>query len=182
MKRTWIRLWRRARRRLGPLGVWSVSMLALALLMAAWIPQLDRRGEQLGVDLASRLAAAARPGPAPPKVIPLGEQVKQFVAAFPVFSHSAIDLGEVFQSAARLNVRLLKGEYRLKVDSQAPVVAYTATFPVVTEYGPLKDFIAEVLQTLPNASMDELRMTRTDAGSRTIEAVIRFTFVYRDMT
>jgi len=50
---------------------------------------------------------------------------------------------------------------------------------VRTDYGAIKAFAADVLRALPNASMDELRMSRSDAGSTTIDSVLRFTFVYR---
>jgi hypothetical protein len=50
---------------------------------------------------------------------------------------------------------------------------------VQSQYGALKDFIADVLRALPNASMDDLRMSRSNAGSTTLDTVVRFTFVYR---
>jgi hypothetical protein len=173
------RVWRRTLRRLGPLGVAAVALLAAAALVAAWIPRLDRQGEQLREALAARLANSSTQRKPPPAPVPVGEQVREFVAAFPPLTQNAGDLDEVFQSAKRHNVPLLKGEYQFKQDPQAPLATYTATFPVHSQYGALKEFTADVLRALPNASMDELRMTRSDAGSTTLEAVVRFTFVYR---
>jgi len=156
-----------------------MALLAAALVIAAWIPRLDREADQLRLALAARIAAASKAGTPPPAPVPVGEQVREFIAALPPLTQSASDLDAVFQSAKRHNVALLKGEYQLKQDPQAPLVTYIATFPIRTQYGALKEFTADVLRELPNSSMDELRMTRNDAASLTLEAVVRFTFVYR---
>ena len=156
-----------------------MALLVAALMIAAWIPRLERQGEQLRLTLATKIAAASRAGRPPPAPVPVGEQVREFIAALPPLTQNASDLEAVFQSAKRRNVALLKGEYQLKQDPQAPLVTYIATFPVHSQYSALKDFTADVLRELPNSSMDELRMTRSDAGSLTLDAVVRFTFVYR---
>jgi len=76
-------------------------------------------------------------------------------------------------------VELARGEYQLKSEAGTPLVTYTATFPVHTEYGALKQFTGDVLTALPHVSMDELRMARPDAGSGVLDSVVRFTFIYR---
>ncbi|MDH5331633.1 MAG: hypothetical protein OEW27_16955, partial [Aquincola sp.] len=86
---------------------------------------------------------------------------------------------QVFAAARRYNVNLPKGEYVLKAEPNTPLVSFTATFPVRNEYGAIKAFTADVLTTLPHVSMDDLRLARNDAGTGVLDAVIRFTFVYR---
>jgi hypothetical protein len=158
----------------------AVALLTAALLVAAWIPRLDRQGEQLRLAIAAKLAtAASTPRKLVPVQVPVGDQVREFIVAFPPLTRNADDLDAVFQSAKQHNVALLKGEYQLKQEPHAPLVTYTATFPVQSQYGALKDFIADVLRALPNASMDDLRMSRSNAGSTTLDTVVRFTFVYR---
>jgi hypothetical protein len=179
MKRPLMRLWQRMLRRFGRPGIVAVALLVAALVMAALIPGLQRQGDQLRLALTSTAAAASRPGPALPRTVPVEEQIHDFVAAFPPLAQSPGDLDEVFQSARRRKVPLLKGEYQLQQDTNAPLVTYTATFPVRAEYSAIKDFTADVLRALPNASMDELRMTRSAAGTTALESVIRFSFVYR---
>ena len=178
MKRSLMHLWQKMFRRLGRPGIAAVALLLGAVLMMTWIPRLNSQGEQLRGVIAAK-AAAAKPGHSLPRQQPAGEQVGELVAVFPPVAQSPNDLDEVFQSAKRRNVTLLKGEYQFKQDPQAPLVIYTATFPVQTGYSAIKDFATDVLRALPNASMDELRMTRNDAGSPVLESVIRFTFVYR---
>ncbi|CAN5818044.1 hypothetical protein BH11PSE8_BH11PSE8_39960 [soil metagenome] len=173
------RLWRRAQRRLGPFGLAALALLVPTLLLAAWLPRLNRESEQLRTAWATQAAHATRPAPAAPSRVPVGQQIGEFVAAFPLLAQSANDLDEVFRSAARHHLQLLRGEYQLKHDAQAPLSNYTVTLPVRSEYGAVKDFAADVLRALPNASLDELRMSRADAGSTVLESVVRFTFVYR---
>lgn len=179
MKRLLMRIWQQMLRRSGRLGVAAVALLLGALLLATLMPGLNRQGEQLRIALTARAAAASRPGPALPQRMPVGEQVQEFVAAFPAMVQSPSDLDAVFQSATRRKVLLLKGEYQVQQDVNELLVTYTATFPVRADYSSIKDFTADVLRALPNASMDELRMTRSAAGSTALESVIRFSFVYR---
>lgn len=180
MKRALPGMWHRTLRYAGPFGIAGVALLVAALLLAAWIPLLQREGQALRIAVAAKSAAAPATGPASiVRRVPVGEQVGEFVAAFPLLSQNPSDLDEVFQSARRRNVQLLRGEYQLKQDANAPLVIYTATFPVRTDYGSIKNFTADVLRALPNASMDELRMNRSASGSTVLESVIRFSFVYR---
>jgi hypothetical protein len=171
--------WRQALRRLGPSGLAALPLLAAALVLAAATPPLSRRAEQLAQALARRGAAATRPAPALDGPPPLARQISGFVASFPPLAQSSSDLDAVFQSAGRHQVQLLKGEYQLKNDPGAPLLTYSAAFPVHADYAALREFSADVLRALPHASMDELRMARSDAGSVALDSVVRFTFVYR---
>lgn len=180
MKRALMGIWRRMLRYAGPYGIAGVALLMAALLLASWIPHLQRQGQALRIAVAAKSVTTPIPGSVSvARRMPVGEQVVEFVAAFPLLSQNPGDLDEVFQSARRRNVQLLRGEYQLKQEANAPLVIYTATFPVRTNYGSIKDFTADVLRALPNASMDELRMNRSASGSTELESVIRFSFVYR---
>ena len=172
-------LWRQTLRRLGRSGLVALALLGGAALAVAWMPRLEQRGDQLREALAAAAAAASVPAPTRVRRVPVGEQLGEFIAAFPPLNRNAADLDEVFESASRHHLQLLKGEYQFKQEPNAPLATYSATFPVRTDYGAIKAFAADVLRALPNASMDELRMSRSDAGSTTIDSVLRFTFVYR---
>ncbi|MDO8251734.1 MAG: hypothetical protein Q7T78_18750 [Rhodoferax sp.] len=180
MKRALLGLWYRTLRHAGPYGTVGGGLLLAAVLLASWIPHLQRQGQVLRIAVAAKSTAAPAPGTASVlRRMPVGEQVSEFVAEFPPLSQNPSDLDEVFQSARRRNVQLLQGEYQLKQEANAPLVIYTATFPVRTDYRSIKMFTADVLRALPNAAMDELRMNRSASGSPVLEAVIKFSFVYR---
>ena len=172
-------LWWRTTRRIGATGVVGLALLLLAVAFGASIPGLARRSDELRATLVSRAEEIARRGPSVRRGVTGGERVGEFVNAFPLLSHSAEDLEQVFAAAQRYGVDLPKGEYLLKAEPNSPLVSFTATFPVRSEYGAIKTFTADVLTTLPHVSMDELRMARSDAGAGVLDAVIRFTFVYR---
>jgi hypothetical protein len=180
MKRALLGLWHRTLRRAGPYATAGGGLFLAAVLLASWIPHLQRQGQALRTAVVAKSATAPAPGAASVvRRVPVGEQVGEFVAVFPPLSQNPSDLDEVFQSAKRRNVALLQGEYQLKQQANAPLVIYTATFPVRTDYASIKQFAADVLRARPNASMDELRMNRSSSGSAALESVIRFSFVYR---
>lgn len=175
-----IGFWRRMLRRLGPFGV-AAGLIAIGtLVLAAWLPKLTDQGEALKATFDAKASALPKLAPViAVRRLPVGQQIGEYVAAFPPISQNAEDLKQLFSSAKGRNLQLPRGEYQFKNDANAPLVTMTAAFPVSADYGSLKDFTADVLKTLPHVSMDELRMTRSAAGSTTLESSIRFSFVYR---
>lgn len=180
MKRILLGLWYRSLRFAGPSGITGLTLLMAASLIGASIPHFQKQGQALSSEVAARSTSASAANPLNEvRRIPVEQQVGEFVSAFPLLSQNPSDLEEVFSIAKRRNVKLLRGEYQLKQDAKAPLVTYTATFPLRSDYGSIRDFTADVLRALPNASMDELRMNRSAAGATVLESVIRFSFVYR---
>jgi hypothetical protein len=180
MNLAFIGFWRRANRRLGMDGMASMALALGALLITAWIPTLSTKGDALSA--AITVATNTKPATAPMVAIsrvPVGQQIGEFVSAFPALSQNSEDLNQVFTSAKRHNIQLPRGDYQFKQDPSAPLVIVTATFPMSADYAVIKEFTADVLLAIPNASMDELRMTRSTAVSNSLEAVVRFSFVYQ---
>ncbi len=172
-------LWHRLLRRVGPTALLALALLLVALLVAAWVHELDYQADIMRANLAAK--RIAHPVTATPvlRQMPLSEQVDAFVGTFPPLQTSATDLEQVFRSASAHDVQLPKGEYKFKQNPNEPLASYTAIFPVHANYGSIRDFSADVLRALPNASIEDLRMVRTSADSTMLEAVVRFTFVYR---
>ncbi len=179
MNRLLQRCWHGAVRRLGQSGLLALALLIPSLAITGWLPQLSRHADELRAALAAKTEALARPGEPVRRPMTHGEQVNEFMARFPPLAQSSSDLEQVFALAKRRDVALLKGEYQLKTEPNLSMVSYSATFPVRNGYGALKAFAADVLEALPHVSMDELRMSRTDAVSNALDSVVRFTFVYR---
>jgi hypothetical protein len=179
MKQGISRLWWRARRKLGLPGLLGLLLLLPALGLGLWLPVLNRQADDLRGELAAQVTASTRAGPASPRTRSGREQAVEFAATFPALSQSASDLGEVFAIAQRRNLALPKGDYQLKAEPNAPLVAYTLTVPVSKDYAAIKGFVADVLEALPHVSLDELRLSRPNAGTAELEALVRLTFVYR---
>lgn len=179
MRRALKRIWMRLTRKLGYPGVLGIALLVPALALAAWLPRLKRDTNDMTVSLASKARAAARRLQDMPRTVSDVDITRDFVAGFPLLEQNSVDLEAIVTAADRHHVALLKGEYQLKTESNAPFVMYTATFPIRNDYATLKDFSADVLTALPHVSMDDLRMTRDAAGSTSLDAVVRFTLFYR---
>lgn len=159
------------------MGLAGLAALGMAVAAALWLPTVERDADALAARLG---AAAAAPAPVPRARISDRQQLSRYTAAFPAMSQNADDMARMFEMADKRKIKLLKGEYQLAAIAGSPFVTYTVTFPVKETYGLLKDYTAEVLSELPHASMDELRLERSDAAARELDARIRFTLIYRD--
>ena len=173
-------IWRRGFRRLGPIGVAAAALGLGAIPLAGWALRLHSQGNAQRATVETKTDLMEKQVPvATVRRMPVGQQIEEFVGTFPSLSQNSEDLKEVFLSAKRHQVPLPRGEYQLKNEANAPLLAFTATFPLNASYGSTKDFTAEVLRKLPHAAMDELRMTRSAAGSAELESSVRFTLIYR---
>ncbi len=173
------RWWLRSARRLGHVGMAAAILLLVAVGAAASLPLLleRERAATRSLSIAQRLGAVHVPAAAP---IPTQAQLLHtFVGGFPPLEQNASDIAEVFASAELHHVALPKGEYKFEGDPASAIVSYSATFPLRGDYQNLKDFCADVLSALPHAAIDELRISRDNAGNPSLDAVVRFTFFYR---
>jgi hypothetical protein len=174
-----LRLWRSTVRAIGLSGPPALLLFLAAAALAAAMPRLNRElraeyaaNEARAMPLRMRAAEALRE--------PMRkDHLVSYVEAFPLPEQMAADLGEVFASAERHNVALVKGDYQLKVERESLFMTYVASFPVHSDYNAVKAFASDVLQNLPHASLDELKLSRDVADTDALDAVVRFTFTYR---
>jgi hypothetical protein len=171
--------WQRMLRRLGWLGLAGALLagLAVSLLMASDQLQRSAAQTQSAIEAERRKLAGLRKRQAAPASD--SQKAEQFVEAFPSAAHSAADLRMIFECAHRAHVSLPRGEYVVKADGNAAFITYTATFPVHEPYEQLKFMAAAVLEALPHAALEELRMARSDSTGVDLDATLRFTLVYR---
>lgn len=179
MKQALSRTWLKLVRRLGPSGVAGAIALVTAVALAAGLPRLQRETRAEIASGAAQSLAAQKPGQLRPVSLTPADAARAYVDGFPALSQNASDLARVFAAAQGRHVQLTKGEYQLKSEPDAAFVVYTATFPVRADYEALKGFSADVLDALPHVAMDELHLSRDNAGSTALDAVMRFTFYYR---
>jgi hypothetical protein len=176
-----LRSWLKLVRRLGRSGVAGAIAMLAGIVLAAGLPQLQREAREADASRAALGLSARHRVLAQPASLSPADTARAYVDGFPALRQNAADLAQVFAAADRHHVLLTKGEYQLKSEPNAAFVVYTATFPVHGEYDPLKGFSADVLNALPHAAMDELHMSRDNAGSTALDAVVRFTFYYRSL-
>jgi hypothetical protein len=175
-----LRWWRRTLRITGYGGPAALLLLVLVVALAATMPRINRALHRADADVGARAAMLQSGGPSlrPPT---RDEQLREYVSAFPQPQQMPDDLAEIYASAERHHVALVRGDYQLKSERESPFISYVATFPVHSEYGSVKTFAADVLENLPHASLDELKLSRDGAGTGSLDAVIRFTLTYRSM-
>jgi hypothetical protein len=165
-------------RRLGVAGLLGVLLIAAALVAFVLSPRLLKDAGSMEDSVANKEREAARLA-TQPSALNAKDQIKSYTGAFPEVAQNASDLKRVFEAADKYKVELLKGEYQLMADPNATFVTYSAVFPVKDRYGTLKSFANEVLTAMPHVALEELRMERPTSTSATLDARIRFTFIYK---
>ena len=179
MKPVLVRFWRRAVRVIGYSGPAAVLLLLVAVALALWLPRLDHDLKRIQAEVSYRTSRLSARGGVSLREPSGDERLAQYIEAFPMPAQMAADLGAIYASAGRHKLDLLKGEYQLKTEPGSPFVTYVVTLPVHAQYGLVKAFASNVLLDLPHASLDELRLSRDTAQGEMLDAVVRFTLVYR---
>jgi hypothetical protein len=110
---------------------------------------------------------------------PALEPWQQLASELPAFSRNAGDLKLIFGLAKRHHMSLDKGDYQFIHDPQLHLTSFGALFPMRDNYANVKGFVADVLQALPHAALEELAFDRGDASSAQLDARVRLTVLYK---
>lgn len=170
---------RRVVRAIGYSGPAALLLLLASAAIALWLPRLDHDLRRTQAEVSDRIARLRAHRGVSLREPSGHERLAQYIGAFPLPTQMAADLGAIYASAGRHNLDLPKGEYQLKAEPGSPFLTYAVTLPVHAQYGLVKAFAANVLLDLPHASLDELRLSRKAADAEMLDAVVRFTLVYR---
>ena len=167
---TWLRFqWYRQ----GPAA--GIGLLLLALAVAAQlllVQPLQQRAVQLQDETGTlRRQLARQPRQAADPVVH-GEAL---LAGLPAADAALQAVALVHRSAAAHGVALSHGEYRVLRESGARWLRYQVNLPAQAPYPALRAWVAEVMNAVPNASLDELGLRREDAAQPTLDARLRFT-------
>ncbi len=171
--------WRlKLHRHLGWAGIVAVVFITAAASLWIGSLQLQQRSKVLAQTLLqSRLL---HPTSALVKVPPAAlEPWQQLSAELPAFASNAGDLKLIFALAKRHHMVLDKGDYQFVRDPQLRFTSFGALFPMRDNYANVKGFVADVLQALPHAVLEELSFDRGDASSLQLNARVRLTLLYQ---
>jgi Tfp pilus assembly protein FimV len=102
-----------------------------------------------------------------------------FRAGLPGIEGTAAAIAAIHRAAAANGVSLVQGEYRLAREAGAPLQRYQITLPAKASYPRLRAWLADTLNTVPAAALDEIALRRDDAGSAAVEARVRLTLFLR---
>ena len=173
---------RRGLLRLGRTGLFGLILIfsALGILLFAVQPA-QLRLDSMNAEQARLSSQLRTRGPQQSGFPGVREQLADFYLFFPS-TQQIPDLLDRIQSAARLQrLTLEQGDYKLSRDQGFAIQRYKATLPVVGEYAQVRSFVNAVLDTVPNAAVDELILRRDDIGDRQLEARVRFTLFVRGL-
>jgi hypothetical protein len=167
--------------RLGTAGVAGVALLVTAGLGMAFATQAHRETEWLSAAAERARARIAQIGTTHTEDRTPAEQLARFQQWFPPARQSTADLRVIFAAAQAAHVDLARGEYSLRtVDGSGGLERFDVILPVKERYAPVKAFVAEVLNKLPHASLDELRVERPGSAADQLESRVHFTLFYRE--
>jgi hypothetical protein len=164
--------------RIGVVGLVGSALVALGLVLALYAIPLARDADDLhatGEETRGRLDAARERDLA--RLAP--QHAVQLQQWLPTVDHVNADVSLIFDAAKKTGVPIPKGEYALSAADGSPLRRFEIVLPVKERYGTVKAFVAEVLNTLPHASLAELRVERSAVNVDVLDARIRFTLFYR---
>jgi hypothetical protein len=93
-------------------------------------------------------------------------------------SVNVLDL--LHSSAAKHNIRLASGEYRVIREENDSIRRYQITLPASGTYPEIRAWLAEVFNEWPTLAIDEISFTRQSAESRVVEARVRWVFYFAE--
>ncbi|WP_412526400.1 hypothetical protein [Burkholderia lata] len=168
--------WRRA---FGLPGLVGLLLVGAAIIMVAAVPGLDADTRALRAPAGLvRAAPVHRPAGAP---APAADAVSldALPELFPRFTQSADDIASIFAQARDSHLTLGSAEYQVTTESGARFARYEVLLPVKDQYGAIRHFLASVLNTVPNAALQEIHVERPAVGSNILDARVRFELIYR---
>jgi hypothetical protein len=173
--------WNWAQSRLGIAGLAGVGLVVAALVAWTVATRTQQQTEWLSArTVEARARVAQLPEPKAPDRSD-AEQLARFQQWFPSADQSTADLRVIFAAATAAHVELARGEYSVhNVEGSGGLERFDVIFPVKEHYAPVKNFVAEVLNKLPHASLDELRVERPGASADQLDSRVHFTLFYRD--
>ena len=169
-----------ARRELTRLGRQGAAGLALAvaavlIYVAGVLPQQAKLAELRAQAQSARDFARDQGQGVSGDAQRVRTQLERFYALLPEKASAPDWLDKIYDAARAQSVRLERGEYKLTPARNGRMVGYEISLPVRGNYVQVRKFVAQVLDDVPAAALDEISLKRDDRGKPELEAALRFT-------
>lgn len=161
---------------LGAPGIAGIGVLLLCLgfyFSTVRPAENELAAQRLG---AERLRARTPGGPVQDGQA-RAEELLRFYRLFPPLAMLPDELERLYGLADKAHLELPRASYRL--DDDGALVAYRVTLPVHGPYSSIREFLAMVLESLPIASVDALRIGRGSAGDPSLTAQLELSLYFR---
>jgi hypothetical protein len=89
-------------------------------------------------------------------------------------------IDRLFVSAKRHGLQLRSGEYKASHVRSVSVQSVQVTLPLTGDYRRIKAWLIELLETLPNASVDRLTLRRENASASQLDVDVVLTLWHRE--
>lgn len=166
---------RREASRLQWRGIAGIALIVLAagFALSTLLPA-QRRIEALRADVSDLRARLKSGGESANVPVARETQVENFYAFFPAVESLPDWVGSIHTAAARNGLALESGDYLLERRKGARLAEYQITLPVRGGYAQIRSFVAEVLDKVPAAALDDIVVKRENIGAPALEARLRF--------
>jgi len=108
------------------------------------------------------------------------ETLALFYDFFPARPRLNEQLRTIHQLAADKGLAIERVDYRLSHIAGTPLWRYQMSFPLNTDYVTLRHYLADVLQALPNAALEDVDLQRADADAELLEEKIGLVLFLRE--
>ena len=166
---------------MGVTAVAALALLALALLLAAWLrPGIDAARRELAREHAARLEMLARQ-PEPAALARPADALDSVHAMIPLLRERGESVARLLDLAAGSGVVYERGEYAAE-DHEPGLSRLRITLPVAGSYAQVRATIGRLLNGLPNATLDAIDIERPNADARVLDATLRLSLYFRKDT
>lgn len=100
------------------------------------------------------------------------EQLKDFTNKFPSADTVNVAWEEVLKIADKSGLLVDRSIYTSSKVQQAGLLRYSLDIPVQATYPQIREFLAEVIRTMPNIALEQVSFKRNSADSAAVDAHI----------
>ena len=162
----------------GLVGIAGLAFVAGFVLSTLWPAQREIASLREDVAQLRHKLKSAGEGPAGSAAPTRASQLENFYGFFPTLSTLPDWVGQIHVAAQRNGVSLESGEYQLQNTGRERLTRYQIRLPVKGTYPQLRGFIAETLQKVPAAALDDVIVKRESIGSPLLDAQVTFTVFF----
>ncbi|MCW5623151.1 MAG: hypothetical protein KIT73_00325 [Burkholderiales bacterium] len=157
-------------------GVGIVLVLAALGTWFGVLRPMERETAELREQVADlRMRLKAGGGDIKTVGSPRGDSLETFYAFFPTIETLPDWVGQLHTAAARNGLTLESGEYQLVVPKDARLMRYQITLPIRASYPQLRGFVAEVLDKIPAAGVEDVAIRRENIASPVLDVRLKLT-------
>ncbi|MFP3891312.1 hypothetical protein [uncultured Ralstonia sp.] len=167
------------RRTFGWTGLSGAILLVVAASIMLAIPAIEASTRDLHRKAVLARAATAEAAAHEARVVSDAQLLDSLPERFPRFAQSSDDVAAILAQARAANLTLGSAQYQVGGDRTSAYTTYQVLLPVKDRYVAIRRFVALVLNTLPNAALQEIHVERPAVSGDVLEARIRFDLIYK---